>query len=203
MLGPPRGEGRRAWSMGWHIVKGPGHLPLCPGLCPWRGVPAAPSRSPSLVGAGGRASSAAGTQHSPQSPPAPPPCSFLPSEITPIVPDLCIQVLWPSRSPAWSVVATFHLNWLPKWRGTRTTQCTLPRTQPRRLSHSLEASVRPRAAGLHQRGIGSCLSMVPLARRVLHARGDGLRQTAFHFPEPHWPPPQLNSQCPRDQETPA
>ena len=139
---------------------------------------------------GGRASSEAGTQHSPQSPPARLPFCFLPSEIIPIVPDFCIRVLWPSLSPAWSVVARFHLYWLPKWRGTRTTQRTLPQTQPCRLSRSLMACIHPWAAGLHRQGTRSCLLMVPLTGCVLRARGGSLCQTALHFTESHWPPPQ-------------
>lgn len=58
-----------------------------------------------------------------------------------VVPDICMQALWPSLSPAWSMMARLHLCQLPKWRKKSTTQCILPQTQPRHLSCLTKASV--------------------------------------------------------------
>lgn len=56
--------------------------------------------------------------------------SVLSSEITAIVPGLCLQGLWPRLGRAWSIVASFHLDWLPMWRRTSTTSRLYPGPSP-------------------------------------------------------------------------
>lgn len=69
--------------------------------------------------------------------------SVLSSEITAIVPGLCLQVLWPRLCPAWSIVASFHLDWLPMWRRTSTTSGPYPGPSPAVSPTTPWSSVHP------------------------------------------------------------
>lgn len=170
---------------GWHIFKGVDLPHLYPVLCPWWGVPSVALLEPFLGGHLGRGGGWGQRhqwvlEHSPQgSHPRLPLSPFLRNN--PVAPDVCIQVLWPSLSPAWSLVAGFLAHRLPK-RSRASVLCLRP---------------RPAAsgAGLHHRGTRSPLSMVPLTRRVLQAGGES-RPSCVPCHEARWPPPQPSPSVP-------
>lgn len=119
-------------NQGWHTFKGLDLARLCPARCPLAGSShsALPQPSPGQVWEGGAAAAVGtGARSSELSYPRPPFC-LLSLEIAPVVPDICMQVLWPTLSPAWPMVARFHWYQLPKWRRTSTAQWDLLRPCP-------------------------------------------------------------------------
>lgn len=185
--------------MGWSVFESLTHPQLCPIHCFWQGICSAPSWSPSLATTGrcGREGQP-GSWHRAPSPESPPqlPFSFLSSEVTPIVPGLSIQVLWPSLCPSRSMVARFHLDWLPKWRRMSTTSGLCLRPSLAVSPTAPWPPFHPWAASLCQQGTRPSLLTVPLTRRVPHARGGRLCQTVFPFTGSLWPLPQSTPSIP-------